>query len=117
MSKRVAIVTGASRGIGKACALALAKSGHRVALAARALDKLNEVADQIRADGSEAFPVQLDLASPESIKEAFAKVAKDFGPILVLVNNGGITKDNLALRMKKDDWDVVLQTNLTGSFL
>ena len=86
-------------------------------LAARNREKLEEVAAEIRAAGREAFVVELDLASPESIKEAFATAAKDFGRIDILVNNAGITKDGLALRMKKDDWDAVLNTNLTGAFL
>lgn len=117
MSNRVAVVTGASRGIGRACALGLAAAGHRIAVAARAVDKLEEVAAQIRSAGVEAFPVALDLASPDSIKDCFAKIAKDFGAPTILVNNAGITKDGLALRMKKDDWDLVLNTNLTGTYL
>lgn len=117
MSNRVAVVTGASRGIGKACALALARAGHRVAVAARSVEKLEEVSGEIRAGGSEAFSVALDLASPDSIKDAFGRIAKDFGAVAILVNNAGITKDTLAIRMKKDDWDLVLNTNLTGSFL
>jgi 3-oxoacyl-[acyl-carrier protein] reductase len=117
MTNRTALITGASRGIGRACALALSKGGARVALAARNTELLDELAASIRAQGREAFTVALDLASPDSIKEAAGKVAKDFGPIHVLVNNAGITKDGLALRMKKDDWDVVIATNLTGAFL
>ena len=114
---RIALVTGASRGIGRACALELAKAGVKVALAARQLDKLEEVATEIRAMGGEAFVVELDLASGDSIKAAFSKVAKEFGRIDILVNNAGVTKDNLSLRMKLDDWNMVLQTNLTGAFL
>jgi len=117
MNNRIAFVTGASRGIGKACALALSAAGARVVLAARNREKLEDVAAGIRAAGREAFVVELDLASPESIKEAFATAAKEVGPITILVNNAGITKDGLALRMKKDDWDTVLNTNLSGSFL
>ncbi len=118
---RIALVTGASRGIGRACALELAKAGYKVALAARQTDKLEEVAAEIRAAGpengsAEAYVVALDLASQESIKAGFAKVAAEFGRIEVLVNNAGMTKDNLALRMKADDWNLVLQTNLTGAF-
>jgi len=116
MNNRVAFVTGASRGIGKACALALAEAGARVALGARQRDKLEEVAAEIRSRGGEAFVVELDLGSDESIKSAFATAAKEFGRVDILVNNAGITKDGLALRMKKEDWDVVLDTNLTGSF-
>jgi 3-oxoacyl-[acyl-carrier protein] reductase len=117
MTNRIAFITGASRGIGRACALALADAGARVALAARNLAQLEELAGEIRAQGREAFPVAIDMLSDESIREAFAKTAKDFGPVAILVNNAGITKDGLALRMKKDDWDSVLTTNLTGSFL
>lgn len=116
MSKRTALVTGASRGIGKACALALASAGHRLILASRTLEKLEETAAEIRSQSGEAFVVSVDLASRESITEGFAQAAKEFGRIDVLVNNGGITKDGLAMRMKPADWDMVLQTNLTGAF-
>jgi 3-oxoacyl-[acyl-carrier protein] reductase len=116
MQNRVAFVTGASRGIGKACALALAGAGARVALAARQKEKLEEVASGIRSLSGEAYVVELDLASDDSIKNAFALTAKEFGRIDILVNNAGITRDNLALRMKKDDWNAVLETNLTGAF-
>jgi 3-oxoacyl-[acyl-carrier protein] reductase len=109
MTQRTAFITGASRGIGRACAGALAEAGARVILAARDTAKLEEAAAAI--PGSSV--VQIDLASPESIKEAFAKAGK----IDILVNNAGITKDGLAMRMKKDDWDLVLATNLTGAFL
>jgi 3-oxoacyl-[acyl-carrier protein] reductase len=117
MVQRVAFVSGASRGIGKACAVLLARAGHRVILAARNLEKLDSVAAELRANGHEAFTVELDLASHESIKAAFAKAVQTSGPIEILVNNAGITKDALALRMKKEDWDTVIDTNLTGSFL
>jgi 3-oxoacyl-[acyl-carrier protein] reductase len=116
MNTRVAFVSGASRGIGKACALALSAAGNRVVLAARNTEKLEEVADEIRSQGAEAFVAQLDLGSVDSIKEAFAKASKEFGRIDILINNAGVTKDGLALRMKKDDWDVVINTNLSGSF-
>jgi 3-oxoacyl-[acyl-carrier protein] reductase len=116
MHNRVAFVTGASRGIGKACALALADSGARVALAARHKEKLEEVAAEIRSRSGEAYVIELDLASDDSIKNAFAVTAKEFGRIDILVNNAGITRDNLALRMRKDDWNAVLETNLTGAF-
>ncbi|HTM11885.1 MAG TPA: 3-oxoacyl-[acyl-carrier-protein] reductase [Bryobacteraceae bacterium] len=106
---RTAFVTGASRGIGLACAHALASAGARVILAARDAAKLEAA--------SAAIPgstwVTLDMSSQESIKEAFTKV----GPVDILVNNAAVTKDGLALRMKKDDWDAVLSTNLTGAFL
>src|SRR5580658_6685907 len=117
MTNRTAFITGASRGIGRACALALSEAGARVALGARNTGQLEDLASEIRAQGREAFAVTLDMASAESIQEAFAKTAKEFGPIAILVNNAGITKDGLALRMKKDDWDSVIATNLTGAFL
>jgi 3-oxoacyl-[acyl-carrier protein] reductase len=96
--------------------LELVRAGYRVALAARQTDKLEEVAAEVRAAGGEAYVVALDLASQESIKAGFAKVSAEFGRIEVLVNNAGMTKDNLALRMKADDWNLVLQTNLSGAF-
>jgi 3-oxoacyl-[acyl-carrier protein] reductase len=117
MNNRVALVTGASRGIGKACAIALSEAGARVVLAARSVDRLEETAAEIRAAGREAFVVELDIATDASIREAFAKVSKEFAPVEVLVNNAGITRDGLAVRMKRDDWDTVITTNLTGTFL
>ncbi len=114
MTNRVAFVSGASRGIGRACAIELAQAGAKLVLAARDRAKLEETAAQ--APG--AVIVEMDLASPESIKDAFARAAKEAGsPITILVNNAAITKDTLALRMKKEDWDSVIDTNLTGSFL
>jgi 3-oxoacyl-[acyl-carrier protein] reductase len=116
MSTRIAFITGASRGIGRACAIALSRTGAKVVLAARQLDKLEQVAAEIRLANGEAFVVPIDLSSHESIKEAFSKASKDFGRIDILVNNAGVTRDGLALRMKRDDWETVLQTNLSGSF-
>ncbi len=114
---RVAVVTGASQGIGRACALALARAGANVALAARNATKLAEVAAEIEAAGGHATPFELDLASEESIKACAKAVIAHFGKVEILVNNGGITRDNLMLRMKLADWDAVLTTNLTGAFL
>jgi 3-oxoacyl-[acyl-carrier protein] reductase len=117
MNNRIAFVTGASRGIGRACALALSEAGARVVLAARSVDKLEEVAVEIRSKGREAFTIPIDLAHEDSIKEAFSRTTKEFGPVEILVNNAGITRDGLAVRMKRDDWNAVLDTNLTGTFL
>ena len=114
---RIALVTGASQGIGRACALKLAKAGAQVALAARNTAKLAEVAAEIEAAGGKAVSFELDLASEESIKAAAKAVLAHFGKVEILVNNGGITRDNLMLRMKLADWDEVLSTNLTGAFL
>lgn len=116
MSTRTALVTGASRGIGKACAELLGSTGHRMVLAARSLEKLEETANIVRAAGSEAFVIEMDLGKAESISNGIAKAAKEFGRIDILVNNAGITKDGLAVRMKPADWEIVLQTNLSGSF-
>lgn len=114
---RIALVTGASQGIGRACALKLAREGATVALAARNLDKLGAVAEEIAQAGGTAHAFTLDVASEESIKECAKAVAAHFGGINILVNNAGITRDILALRMKRKDWDEVLTTNLTGAFL
>jgi 3-oxoacyl-[acyl-carrier protein] reductase len=116
MNNRIAMVTGASRGIGRACALELARAGAKVALAARQIDKLEEVAGEIRAAGGEAFIAPMDLSSHDSIKEAFSIVVRDFGPVNILVNNAAVTRDGLAMRMKPADWDAVIQTNLSGTF-
>lgn len=116
MEKKTALITGASRGIGKACAQALAAAGHRTVLAARSTSKLEEVAAEIQAAGSEAFVIEVDLGSTESIHAGFSKAAKEFGPVDILVNNAGITKDGLAVRMKQTDWEGVLNTNLSGAF-
>jgi 3-oxoacyl-[acyl-carrier protein] reductase len=116
MNNRVAFVTGASRGIGRACALALSKAGARVVVAARDRQKLEEAASEIRAGGGQAFPVEIDLGSSDSIRDAFQRSAAEFGATEILVNNAAITRDGLAVRMKREDWDAVLQTNLSGTF-
>jgi 3-oxoacyl-[acyl-carrier protein] reductase len=113
---RVAFVTGASQGIGKACALTLAESGAQVVLGSRNLSKLEEVAKEIEALGRKALPLQLDVSSPASVAEGVAKAVASWGRIDILVNNAGITRDNLVLRMKPDDWEAVLRTNLDGAF-
>jgi 3-oxoacyl-[acyl-carrier protein] reductase len=117
LAGRIALVTGASQGIGRACALELAKSGAHVALAARNIQKLDAVAAEIAAAGGTAHTFALDVASEESIKECAKAVIAHFGGVGILVNNAGITRDILALRMKRKDWDDVLMTNLTGAFL
>lgn len=116
MSKRTALVTGASRGIGKACAEALSAAGHRVVLAARSLERLEEASNQLRSMGAETFVVEMDLANSETIVNGISKAAREFGRIDILVNNAGVTKDGLAVRMKQADWELVLRTNLSGAF-
>ena len=114
---RIALVTGASQGIGRACALALAADGATVALAARNEGKLAEVAAEIEAAGGTAAAFALDVASEESIKDAAKAILARFGKVEILVNNAGITRDGLVMMMKRADWDDVLSTNLTGTFL
>jgi 3-oxoacyl-[acyl-carrier protein] reductase len=116
LSQRIAFINGASRGIGRACSLSLAAAGHHVILAARNLDKLEETAATVRTAGGKADCVEIDMTSADSIKAAFAK-SKEIGRIDILVNNAAITRDGLAMRMKADDWNAVIQTNLTGAFL
>ena len=114
---RTVLVTGASRGIGKVCAKLLASAGYRLVLAARSVDKLDEIALEMRASGAEAHVIAMDMMSADSIASAIASATKEFGRIDVLVNNAGITKDGLAVRMKISDWEQVIGTNLTGAFL
>jgi 3-oxoacyl-[acyl-carrier protein] reductase len=114
---RVALVTGASQGIGRATAKALAEAGAKVAAAARNEEKLASVAQEIAAAGGDAAAIRLDIADAEQIKAAFKQVVERFGRLDILVNNAGITRDALALRMKLDDWEAVLRTNLTGAHL
>ena len=114
---KTALVTGASRGIGRACAIALAKAGRKVVLAARDVAKLDVVAGEVWDAGGEAHVVGMDLSSHASIQEAMTKAVELAGPIHILVNNAGMTKDGLALRMKLEDWNEVINTNLTGAFL
>ena len=117
MSNRTALVTGASRGIGRAIALALARAGARIVVASNEPENNEKVAVEVRACGVEALPVFVDLASAESIQEAVGPTLKQWGRVDILVNNAGITKDGLAVRMKAEDWDLVLSINLRGAFL
>ncbi len=113
---RVALVTGASQGIGRACALALAEGGALIALAARNEAKLADVAKEIEAKGGQAATFRMDVSNEDEVKVAVKAVMERFGKIEILVNNAGVTKDTLLMRMKRADWDSVLQTNLSGAF-
>jgi 3-oxoacyl-[acyl-carrier protein] reductase len=115
LSGRVAIVTGASRGIGRATALALARQGASVVAAARG-DHAEPVAAAIEAGGGRAAAVAVDVTDPASVERMTAAAAERFGRVDVLVNNAGITRDQLMLRMKRDDWDAVVATNLTAAY-
>jgi 3-oxoacyl-[acyl-carrier protein] reductase len=113
---RVALVTGASQGIGRACALALAEGGALVALAARNEEKLAVVAKEIESKGGQAATFRMDVSNEDEVKAAVKAAIERFGKIEILVNNAGMTKDTLLIRMKRADWDNVIQTNLSGAF-
>jgi 3-oxoacyl-[acyl-carrier protein] reductase len=117
LSGRVALITGASQGIGRTCALRLAKDGASIAVAARNQDKLNELVIEITAAGGKASAFALDVADEEQVKSKVKGIIAQFGKIDILVNNAGITRDQLVMRMKRADWDAVLQTNLTSAYL
>src|SRR5438046_2092889 len=118
LNEKVAFITGASQGIGRACALALAEAGAKVVLASRNLEKLNALAAEInKGDASRSFVIELDVAREDSIKAAFEKALEHFGKIDILVNNAGITRDGLLMRMKRQDWNAVIDTNLTAAYL
>ncbi|TAM83597.1 MAG: 3-oxoacyl-[acyl-carrier-protein] reductase [Acidobacteria bacterium] len=116
LNERVAVVTGASQGIGRACALALAEAGADVALASRNVEKLEAVARAVEAKGRRALVLSVDVSSAESIKAGIGKVLETWKKIDILVNNAGVVRDNLLLRMKTEDWDAVLRTNLDGAY-
>jgi len=117
LTGRVALVTGASQGIGHACAQALAREGATVALAARNRHKLDELAAAIAAAGGQAAPFVIDVSDEAQVKDGIKSALAQFGKIDILVNNAGITRDQLVMRMKRADWDAVLATNLTSAYL
>jgi 3-oxoacyl-[acyl-carrier protein] reductase len=113
---RVALVTGASQGIGRACALSLAEGGAIIALAARNQEKLGAVAKEIEGKGGQAATFRMDVSNESEVKATVKAVLERFGKIEILVNNAGVTKDTLLMRMKREEWDSVIQTNLSGAF-
>src|SRR5712692_10641195 len=117
LKDKVALVTGASQGIGRDTALALAGAGAKVAVAARNEEKLAALVKEISAAGGEALAVKMDVADADQVKAGFKQVLEKFGRLDILVNNAAITRDGLAMRMKQDDWDAVIRTNLTGAHL
>src|SRR3981081_3126562 len=117
LSGRVALVTGASQGIGRACALKLASVGATVAVAARNQENRNELGNELSATGGNGAPFAGDVNGEEQIKPASKDATAQFGKVDILVNNAGITRDQLVMRMKRADWDAVLNTNLTSAYL
>jgi 3-oxoacyl-[acyl-carrier protein] reductase len=114
---RVALVTGASQGIGHACALHLARNGANVAVAARNQPKLEELVAQITEQGGKAAAFPMDVLEEDQVRSAIKSVLAHFGKVDILVNNAGITRDQLVMRMKRSDWDAVLNTNLTSAYM
>jgi 3-oxoacyl-[acyl-carrier protein] reductase len=117
LKDKVALVTGASQGIGWDIAQALVVAGAKVAVAARTEEKLALLVGEIETAGGEAIAVKMDVADAEQVKAGFKRVIDKFGRLDILVNNAAITRDGLAVRMKADDWDAVIRTNLTGAHL
>jgi 3-oxoacyl-[acyl-carrier protein] reductase len=117
LKDKVAVVTGASQGIGRDTALALAEAGAKVAVAARNEEKLKALVHDIAAAGGQAVAVKMNVADAEQVKAGFKQVLEKFARLDILVNNAAITRDGLAMRMKADDWDAVIRTNLTGAHL
>ncbi|HEX4537361.1 MAG TPA: 3-oxoacyl-[acyl-carrier-protein] reductase [Candidatus Acidoferrum sp.] len=117
LKDKVALVTGASQGIGWDIAQALVVAGAKVAVAARTEEKLALLVGEIQTAGGDAIAVKMDVADAEQVKAGFKQVIDKFGRLDILVNNAAITRDGLAVRMKTDDWDAVIRTNLTGAHL
>lgn len=117
MSENLALVTGGSRGIGKACALHLAQAGYNVVINyAGNEEAAKQTVSELEALGVKAEAVKFDISNHDEAQEAVAKIIEKYGRIDVLVNNAGITRDSLFMRMSKENWDAVINTNLTGAF-
>ena len=117
MSENLALVTGGSRGIGKACALHLAQAGYNVVINyAGNEEAAKQTVSELEALGVKAEAVKFDISNHDEAQEAVAKIIEKYGRIDVLVNNAGITRDGLFMRMSKENWDAVINTNLTGAF-
>jgi 3-oxoacyl-[acyl-carrier protein] reductase len=117
LTGRVAMVTGASQGIGQETSVALAEAGAEVVLLARNEEKLRQIAQTIEQTGRRALALKTDVTAADEVKAAVARTLEVFGRIDILINNAGVTRDGLLMRMKREDWDVVLNTNLNGMFL
>jgi 3-oxoacyl-[acyl-carrier protein] reductase len=116
LNGQVALVTGASRGIGRAIALKLAKAGAAVVVTATTMESAQRTADDIAAEGGKALALKVDVSSVTEVESLFKEAVAAFGKVDILINNAGITKDGLLLRMKESDWDAVIDVNLKGAF-
>ena len=116
LADQVAVVTGAGRGIGRAIALRLSKAGAHVACVSRTAENAEKVANEIRATGAKAWSYAVDVADPKAVAASAEKILADAGRIDILINNAGVTRDGLLMRMSEEDWDAVLNTNLRGAF-
>jgi len=116
LSDQVAVITGAGRGIGRAIALRLAKAGAQVVCVSRTADNAEKVASEVRAGGGKAWSYAVDVADPKAVAAAAEKILQDAGKVNILINNAGVTRDGLLMRMSEEDWDTVLNTNLRGAF-
>lgn len=116
LKDKVAVVTGASRGIGRAISLALSDAGASVALVSRSAERLEEVSAEIIDRGGQASVHPCDITDGEAVSATFKAIADQYGALHILVNNAGVTRDNLIMRMSSDDWDAPINTNLKGAF-
>ncbi|MBC8346625.1 MAG: 3-oxoacyl-[acyl-carrier-protein] reductase [Candidatus Marinimicrobia bacterium] len=116
LSKKVAVVTGASRGIGKSMAETYARAGAHVICASRSEDALNLVADGIKSEGGSASVSVINVSDLENFQNLIKKISDEYGSVDILVNNAGITRDTLIMRMSEDDWNTVIDVNLKGAF-
>jgi 3-oxoacyl-[acyl-carrier protein] reductase len=117
LDNRVAVVTGAARGIGEATALRLAKDGAKVAVLDLNLDGAQKVVDKITANGGEGMALACDVSNKDQVESAINSVVERFGKLDILVNNAGVTRDAMLFKMTDDEWDTVINTHLKGSFL
>ena len=117
LTQQIAVVTGAGRGIGRAIALKLAAAGADVVCVSRTVENSEKVAAEVRALGRRAWAFAVDVSDPAAVTAAVEKILAEAGRVDVLVNNAGVTKDGLLMRMSEADWDIVLNTNLRGAFL
>ena len=117
LENQTAVVTGAGRGIGRAIALKLAEAGANVVCLSRTEANSQKVADEITALGRQSWAVAVDVGDTAAVEAAVAKILEDTGGVNILVNNAGVTRDGLLMRMSEEDWDTVLDTNLKGAFV